>query len=226
MAQLAVDDADGGELDEGEVVRRFILPAHEQAAEAVEPPTRCAPASTGSTSYGSRWTTPASTPRSCARFVLTSLRGTRNGCSSRPCWRGRARISCSGRGAGRAWTPACGSRCTSWTRSGRSIVSRWSERRCATLWTAWRWLRPHCRPGWQEGYARRLEDAALPKGQAARGVRRADLPRAGVWHPRRQVRVQTGSFRLVARRSCPDRGLTARGYSIILLSIKAAHHWR
>ena len=30
------------------------------------------------------------------------------------------------------------------------------------------WLRPRCRPEWQERYARRLEDADLPKGQAAR----------------------------------------------------------
>jgi hypothetical protein len=30
------------------------------------------------------------------------------------------------------------------------------------------WLRPRCRPAWPERYARRLEDADLPKGQAAR----------------------------------------------------------
>jgi len=30
------------------------------------------------------------------------------------------------------------------------------------------WLRPRCQPAWQERYARRLEDADLPKGQAAR----------------------------------------------------------
>ncbi len=32
------------------------------------------------------------------------------------------------------------------------------------------WLRPRCHPGWQERYARRLEDADLPKGQAARAA--------------------------------------------------------
>jgi len=30
------------------------------------------------------------------------------------------------------------------------------------------WLRPRCQPAWPERYARRLEDADLPKGQAAR----------------------------------------------------------
>jgi len=30
------------------------------------------------------------------------------------------------------------------------------------------WLRPRCRPAWQERYARHLEDADLPRGQAAR----------------------------------------------------------
>ena len=30
------------------------------------------------------------------------------------------------------------------------------------------WLRPRCQPAWQERYARRLEDADLPRGQAAR----------------------------------------------------------
>jgi len=30
------------------------------------------------------------------------------------------------------------------------------------------WLRPLCRPEWQERYGRRIEDADLPKGQAAR----------------------------------------------------------
>src|SRR5204863_7008595 len=37
MAQLAVDDQDGGELDEGEVVGGLLLPAHQQAAETIEP---------------------------------------------------------------------------------------------------------------------------------------------------------------------------------------------
>ena len=37
MAELAVDDQDGGELDEGEVVRGFLVPADEQPPEAVEP---------------------------------------------------------------------------------------------------------------------------------------------------------------------------------------------
>ncbi len=32
------------------------------------------------------------------------------------------------------------------------------------------WLRPRCRPEWQERYARRLEDADLPQGQAARAA--------------------------------------------------------
>lgn len=30
------------------------------------------------------------------------------------------------------------------------------------------WLRDHCRPEWGERYARRIEEAHLPKGQAAR----------------------------------------------------------
>ena len=32
------------------------------------------------------------------------------------------------------------------------------------------WLRPRCQPAWPERYARRLEDADLPKGQAARAA--------------------------------------------------------
>ncbi len=37
MAQFAIDDEDGGELHQAEVVVRLLLPADEQAAEAVEP---------------------------------------------------------------------------------------------------------------------------------------------------------------------------------------------
>src|SRR5690349_17373291 len=37
MADLAVDDEDGGELDEAQIVVALVLPAGEQAAEAVEP---------------------------------------------------------------------------------------------------------------------------------------------------------------------------------------------
>jgi len=37
MAELAIDDEAGGELDEGEVILGHLLPADEQAAEAVEP---------------------------------------------------------------------------------------------------------------------------------------------------------------------------------------------
>ena len=37
MADFAVDDEDGGELDEAEVVLAVLLPAGQQAAEAVEP---------------------------------------------------------------------------------------------------------------------------------------------------------------------------------------------
>ena len=37
MADLPVDDEDGGELDEAEVVLSAVLPSHEQAAEAIEP---------------------------------------------------------------------------------------------------------------------------------------------------------------------------------------------
>ena len=40
MAELAVDDKDGGELDEAEVVGGLLLPADQQAAEAVEPAVR------------------------------------------------------------------------------------------------------------------------------------------------------------------------------------------
>jgi len=36
MTQFAIDDEDGGELDQSEVVVRLLLPADEQAAEAVE----------------------------------------------------------------------------------------------------------------------------------------------------------------------------------------------
>src|SRR5687768_1288098 len=37
MADLAIDDEDGGEVDEAEVGRGAFLPANEQPAEAVEP---------------------------------------------------------------------------------------------------------------------------------------------------------------------------------------------
>jgi len=37
MAQLAIDDEDGGEVHQAEVVEGLLLPADEQAAEAVEP---------------------------------------------------------------------------------------------------------------------------------------------------------------------------------------------
>src|SRR4051794_7203432 len=37
MAELAIDDQDRGQLDEAEVVGGLLLPADEQAAEAVEP---------------------------------------------------------------------------------------------------------------------------------------------------------------------------------------------
>jgi len=36
MAQFAIDDEDGGELHQTEVVGGLLLPADEQAAEAVE----------------------------------------------------------------------------------------------------------------------------------------------------------------------------------------------
>lgn len=32
------------------------------------------------------------------------------------------------------------------------------------------WLRPRCRPAWRERYGRRIEDADLPRGQAARAA--------------------------------------------------------
>jgi hypothetical protein len=37
MAELAVDDQDGGELDEGQGMLGLLLPAEEQAAETIEP---------------------------------------------------------------------------------------------------------------------------------------------------------------------------------------------
>jgi hypothetical protein len=37
MAQFAIDDEDGGELDQREVVVGLLLPTDEQAAEATEP---------------------------------------------------------------------------------------------------------------------------------------------------------------------------------------------
>jgi len=37
MAQFAIDDEDGGELDQREVVVGLLLPTDEQATEAVEP---------------------------------------------------------------------------------------------------------------------------------------------------------------------------------------------
>lgn len=69
--------------------------------------------------------------RSCARFAVASPRARRRGCSSRPCWRGRARGNCSRRGVGSAST-----RRTCSPPSGRSIGSRWWGKRCTTRWTA------------------------------------------------------------------------------------------
>jgi len=37
MAEFAIDDEDGGELHQAEVVGGLLLPPDEQAAEAVEP---------------------------------------------------------------------------------------------------------------------------------------------------------------------------------------------
>ncbi len=37
MAELAIDDQAGGELDKAEVIGGAFLPADEQAAEAIEP---------------------------------------------------------------------------------------------------------------------------------------------------------------------------------------------
>ena len=40
MTQLAIDDEDSGELNQGEIVLALLLPADEQATEAVEPGVR------------------------------------------------------------------------------------------------------------------------------------------------------------------------------------------
>ena len=40
MAELAVDDQDGGQLDEAEIVRCFLVPARQHSAEAVKPRVR------------------------------------------------------------------------------------------------------------------------------------------------------------------------------------------
>ena len=141
MAELAIDDEAGGELDEGEVVGGLLLPADEQPAEAVEPavPDLHHPAARR-VAVGMRPAAAAAAPRSpwagcaaCSRGRPPSP-GTRRSRSPGPGTGAASTLGRRGRAAGRpAGRPASSCRC-GWPPTAPAPAARPARRSAGGAW--------------------------------------------------------------------------------------------